>query len=101
MRNRFRIFGLLLLTVSAQSAAQTESGIWDVPRTGGDTTKAVGINIHMAGKRNLTGKYTKNNEIIYVSKGCILIDYNQWSNFVNIFNNSSQKNNIVGIIVLR
>ena len=71
------------------------------PSAPGRTT-AKYINIHKAGKANYTGLY-KNNKGEYngVSEGCILIDQNQWDSFINIFNTPKQKNNIIGIILLR
>lgn len=63
-----------------------------------DRTYAIGINIHKAGVENKTGK-TKNGSA--VSMGCLLIDRYNWKNFIKIFTTPQQKNNVVGIILLR
>lgn len=62
-------------------------------------TYATGIDIHKAGKNNYTG--TLNNGENGVSQGCLLIDVNNWSDFIGIFNNSSQKSKIVSVTVSR
>lgn len=61
-------------------------------------TYAEGINIHMAGIDNFTG-IGQNGKA--VSEGCLLIDRNKWNNFINTFNNSEQRNNIISITVSR
>ncbi len=66
-----------------------------------ETTKAYGINIHKAGKRNYTGTLNNNGRINGVSEGCLLIDRNSWPEFIKIFESSMQINNIVGVILIR
>ncbi|MCK9312185.1 MAG: hypothetical protein M0P26_07905, partial [Bacteroidales bacterium] len=61
-------------------------------------TYAEGIDLHKSGVNNKTGM-TKSGYPI--SSGCGLIDINDWSRFIGIFNNSSQKNNPVSVIVSR
>jgi RHS repeat-associated protein len=61
-------------------------------------TYANGINIHKPGLNNLTGLTKKGNPC---SAGCLLIDIKNWNNFINIFNNTNQKNNKISIIVSR
>ena len=63
-----------------------------------ERTTAVGINIHKAGKNNLTGMVSKK---VAVSQGCLLMDRTKWSSFINIFNNESQKTNKVSVTVSR
>lgn len=62
-------------------------------------TYATGIDIHKAGKNNYTG--TLNDGKNGVSQGCLLIDINNWSDFIGIFNNSSQKSRTVSVTVSR
>ena len=64
---------------------------------------AYAINIHKAGRRNLTGSYEsrQDGKLHYVSEGCLLIDRDNWDKFVDIFHNDEQKNNIVGVTVNR
>ena len=61
-------------------------------------TYAQGINIHKAGKGDLTGG---KNTGIYVSQGCLLISRTEWSSFIGHFANKSQRNNIVSVSVSR
>lgn len=61
-------------------------------------TYAEGINIHKPGLRNLTGFDSKGNPI---SAGCLLIDRDKWSDFIDIFNNSEQKGKTVNVTVSR
>ncbi|NLJ40797.1 MAG: RHS repeat-associated core domain-containing protein, partial [Clostridiales bacterium] len=63
-----------------------------------DRTYAADINIHKPGLNNLTGLTTKG---AAVSQGCLLIDRNEWTNFIGIFNNDSQKSNTVSVTVSR
>lgn len=62
-------------------------------------TYATGIDIHKAGRNNYTG--TLNDGKSGVSQGCLLIDINKWSDFIGIFNNSSQKSKTVSVTVSR
>ena len=62
-------------------------------------TYATGIDIHKAGKNNFTGKMKNNKD--GVSEGCLLIDIDEWSNFIGLFNTPSQKNNTVSVTVSR
>ena len=62
-------------------------------------TYATGIDIHKAGKNNFTGKMKNNKD--GVSEGCLLIDINEWSNFIGLFNTPSQKSNTVCVTVSR
>ena len=67
-----------------------------------DRTYAEGIDIHKAGKNNYTGTYIgKDGKVHGVSEGCLLIDKNNWNSFINIFNNSEQKSNIISVTVSR
>lgn len=61
-------------------------------------TYAEGINIHKPGIKNKTGMTSTGKAI---SEGCLLIDRNNWSSFIENFNNSSQKNNKVSVTVSR
>ena len=61
-------------------------------------TYAIGINAHKSGINNFTGIGRDGRP---VSKGCLLIDRNRWSEFIGLFNNSEQKNNTVSITVSR
>ena len=61
-------------------------------------TTANGINIHKAGYENLTG-LTRSG--VGVSEGCFLIDRFKWNDFIKIFNSPDQRNNVIGIIVIR
>jgi len=61
-------------------------------------TYAEYINIHWAGKKNVTGEYTTGK---YVSEGCLLIDINSWNSFINIFSTKEQRKNVVGVGVSR
>ncbi|MDE6379592.1 MAG: hypothetical protein K2L11_03895 [Muribaculaceae bacterium] len=63
-----------------------------------NTTKAKGINIHKPGLQNLTGM-TRSKQAI--SQGCLLISRKQWNQFITIFDNANQRNNLIGVIVLR
>ena len=63
-----------------------------------NTTKAKYINIHKPGKGNVTGNSRDKKAI---SKGCLLIDIYKWNSFIEIFDNSDQKNNTIGIIIQR
>ncbi|MFA6703161.1 MAG: RHS repeat-associated core domain-containing protein, partial [Dysgonamonadaceae bacterium] len=62
-------------------------------------TYATGIDIHKAGKNNYTGTFNKGEN--GVSQGCLLIDVNNWSNFIGNFNNNSQKSNTISVTVSR
>ena len=61
-------------------------------------TYATGINIHKAGHGNVTGKDTKG---IYVSQGCLLIDRNEWKNFMELFDKEILKTSPVSVTVSR
>lgn len=61
-------------------------------------TNAIGINIHKAGRENVTGMTQDGDPI---SAGCMLIDINQWDEFIGHFNNDHQRNNTVGVIISR
>lgn len=61
-------------------------------------TYAAGINIHMAGDRNLTGKDSQGR---YVSKGCLLIDRDEWENFMELFDKAILKTSPASITVSR
>jgi len=61
-------------------------------------THATGINVHKPGSANETGMLSGNRPI---SAGCLLIDYNDWSRFIKIFNSRGQRNNTVSITVSR
>ncbi|MFV0545958.1 MAG: RHS repeat-associated core domain-containing protein, partial [Bacteroides sp.] len=61
-------------------------------------TYAEGINIHKPGLNNLTGLMRSGSA---VSQGCLLIDRNNWSNFIGNFNTDTQRANIVSITVSR
>ena len=63
-----------------------------------DRTYAEGINIHKPGVGNLTGFTRKKTPI---SQGCLLIDINDWSRFIGIFDTDSQRSNIVSTTVSR
>jgi len=67
------------------------------------TTSAIGIDIHMAGNKNATGMYfsKKDHKMHGVSEGCVLIDINQWNQFMNHFDNSDQRENVISITVSR
>lgn len=60
---------------------------------------ATGIDIHKAGASNYTG--TLGDGTKGVSQCCLLIDINNWSDFIGIFNNSSQKSKTASISVSR
>lgn len=62
------------------------------------TTKATGINIHRHGLYNKTGI---TNDKRPISEGCLLIDRSKWNSFISIFDNPTQKNNVIGVIVQR
>ena len=62
-------------------------------------TYSTGIDIHKAGKNNYTGTF--NNGENGISQGCLLIDVNNWSNFIENFNNNSQKSNTISVTVSR
>jgi RHS repeat-associated protein len=67
-----------------------------------ERTYAEGIDIHKAGKNNYTGTYIgKDGKVHGVSEGCLLIDKNSWNSFINTFNNSEQKSNVISVTVSR
>ena len=66
------------------------------PSTG--KTYAQGVNVHKPGWGNKTGIDSKGNAI---SKACFTIDIDRWDEFMGIFNNPSQKNNVISISVSR
>ena len=61
-------------------------------------TYAEGIDIHKAGLDNFTGMTQDGKP---VSAGCLLIDINQWDEFIGHFKNKDQRDNKVGVIVSR
>ena len=63
-----------------------------------ERTYAEGIDIHKAGKNNSTGIDSKGNA---VSEGCLLIDINNWNNFIGNFNTKTQRSNTVSVTVSR
>ena len=63
-----------------------------------DRTYAEGINIHKPGIGNLSGFTRKKTPI---SQGCLLIDINDWSRFIGIFDTDSQRSNIISTTVSR
>jgi hypothetical protein len=63
-----------------------------------ERTYAEGIDIHKAGSNNLTGVDSKGNAI---SEGCLLIDVDNWSNFIGIFNTNEQRSKTVSVTVSR
>ena len=61
---------------------------------------AYGINIHKAGKSNLTGTYQDSNKKTHgVSEGCLLIDIFKWDEFMSNF--LPNKNSNIGVSVSR
>ena len=66
------------------------------PSTG--RTYAQGVNVHLPGADNFTGIDSKGNAI---SKACFTIDQYRWDEFMSIFNNPSQRNNVISISVSR
>ena len=63
-----------------------------------DRSYASGINIHKPGLNNLTGLTRAGSAI---SQGCLLIERDSWTTFINIFNSDSQRLNTVSIMVSR
>ncbi|MDR0833624.1 MAG: DUF6443 domain-containing protein [Candidatus Symbiothrix sp.] len=67
-----------------------------------ERTYAEGINIHKPGKRNLTGTYKdENGKTRPISEGCLLIDRNNWDNFIGNFDTDEQRTNTVSVTVSR
>ncbi|MDO4958053.1 MAG: RHS repeat-associated core domain-containing protein [Prevotellaceae bacterium] len=66
------------------------------PSTG--KTFAEGVNVHKPGAGNKTGICSDGRA---VSKACFTIDIKRWDEFIGIFNNSAQKNNVISISVSR
>lgn len=65
-------------------------------------TYSIGIDIHKAGRNNYTGTYKNSkNETRGISEGCLLIDINNWTNFIENFNNNAQKSNTISVTVSR
>jgi RHS repeat-associated protein len=64
-------------------------------------TYADGINIHKPGLNNLTGMTRFGDKPRPISEGCLLIDRNQWENFIKLFDNESQRKNRVSVTVSR
>jgi len=63
-----------------------------------ERTYAEGVNIHKPGLNNLTGMTSSGSP---VSAGCLLIDRNNWSNFIGIFDTNEQRTNTVSVTVSR
>jgi RHS repeat-associated protein len=63
-----------------------------------ERTYAEGIDIHKSGANNKTGMTTSGDPI---SAGCLLIDRNNWSDFIGIFDTNAQKSNTVSVTVAR
>jgi RHS repeat-associated protein len=61
-------------------------------------TYAEGINIHKPGLNNTTGMTRSGSPI---SAGCLLIDRNNWDNFIGIFDTETQRANTVSVTVSR
>ena len=61
-------------------------------------TFAEGINIHKPGLNNLTGM---TNSGTPVSEGYLLIDRNNWNEFIGIFDTTEQRFNKISVIVSR
>lgn len=68
------------------------------PRYKDGRTFAEGINIHKPGLNNLTGM---TNSGTPVSEGCLLIDRNNWNEFIGIFDTTEQRLNKISVIVSR
>ncbi|GHT41673.1 hypothetical protein FACS189437_08870 [Bacteroidia bacterium] len=62
-----------------------------------DRTYAEGINIHKPGRNNYTGM----DGSTPISAGCLLIDRNNWSNFIGIFDTNEQRSNTVSVTLSR
>lgn len=63
-----------------------------------ERTYAEGMNIHKPGLNNKTGMTNSGNPI---SAGCLLIDRDNWSDFIGIFNTDPQRSNTVSVTVSR
>ena len=61
-------------------------------------THATGVNIHKPGINNKTGMTSSNKPI---SASCSLIDLNSWDEFIGLFDNDAQRNNVVGVTMSR
>jgi hypothetical protein len=61
-------------------------------------TYAIGIDVHKAGANNKTGMTNSGSPI---SAGCSLIDINNWSAFIGIFNTNAQRSNNIGVTMSR
>lgn len=77
--------------------SRTELG-FENPAFSDGRTYATGINIHKPGLNNLTGLTSKGNPC---SAGCMLVDRNNWGNFIGLFNTDAQRNNTVGVTISR
>ena len=69
---------------------------FDSPSIG--NTYAEGVNVHKPGIGNKTGICSDGRA---VSKACFTIDRNRWDEFIGIFDNPSQRNNVISISVSR
>jgi RHS repeat-associated protein len=69
---------------------------FDSPSTG--NTYAEGVNVHKPGIGNKTGICSDGR---VVSKACFTIDRKRWDEFIGIFDNPSQRNNVISISVSR
>jgi RHS repeat-associated protein len=61
-------------------------------------TYATGINIHKPGRNNYTGVDSKGRPC---SAGCMLVDRNNWDNFIGLFDTDNQRDNPVGVTISR
>jgi hypothetical protein len=77
--------------------SRTELG-FENPAFSDGRTYATGINIHKPGLNNLTGMTSKGSPC---SAGCMLVDRNNWDNFIGLFNTDAQRNNTVGVTISR
>ena len=68
------------------------------PAYGDGRTYAEGIDIHRAGDKNYTGVDSNYSP---VSAGCLLVDRNEWEQFIGHFIVASQVKNTVGVYVSR
>lgn len=57
-----------------------------------------GANIHKSGEKGLTG-FTSDGRPI--SMACLVINYDDWSNFISFFDKDEQKNDIISVILSR
>jgi len=77
--------------------SRTELGFKN-PAFSDGRTYATGINIHQPGSNNLTGMTWGGDPC---SAGCMLVDKNNWSTFIALFDNATQRSNSVGVTISR